>query len=279
MGSEEQNERLATAIAGGRTWTFLAITEPDAGSDATRLRTELRTDATGGYELYGTKRYIGNGSRGTFGVVLARTGPSPLSLRAVLVKAPAPQLRAHALDMVGLRGARISELTFDGLPVEPGDLLGGHLSKLRRGMWGVIQAFNTVRVQVSAMAVGTALAVHDYVRTERREWTVWELAELDTAAAEIEAVRLLTYRAAIEVDADRQRGYHASMAKTAAVALAKRVTTRLPRLLGRGALLEHPLLEKWWRDASAFEFMEGTSHIQRLHVAQGYLKGEAHHVR
>lgn len=272
MGNEEQNTRLATAVADGHTWAFLAITEPQTGSDATRLRAELRPDGKHGHRLHGVKRYIGNGSRGTIGVVLARTGPSPLSLRAALVKAPAAELRTQALDMVGLRGARISEMIFDGLPVGPDDLLGAHLSPLRRGMWGVKQAFNTVRVHVAAMAVGTAMAVHDYVRAERRQWTGAERVELDAAVAGIEAVRRLTYRAAMEVDANTERGYYASMAKFAAGDLAVRTSRRLPRMLGRGALLEHPLLEKWWRDSCAFEFMEGTGHIQRLHVAQGFLK-------
>jgi len=272
LGNEEQNTRLATAVAGGRTWAFLAITEPQTGSDATRLRAELRPDDEHGHRLHGVKRYIGNGSRGTIGVVLARTGPSPLSLRAALVEAPAAELRTQALDMIGLRGARISEMTFDGLPVGPDDLLGAHLSPLRRGMWGVRQAFNTVRVHVAAMAVGTAMAVHDYVRAARRQWTRTERADLEAAMADIEAVRRLTHRAAMEVDANRERGYQASMAKLAAGELAVRISRNLPRMLGPGALLEHPLLEKWWRDSCAFEFMEGTGHIQRLHVAQDYLK-------
>ncbi|GHJ48861.1 acyl-CoA dehydrogenase [Catellatospora sp. TT07R-123] len=270
MGSEQQRERLRAAVADGG-WAFLAITEPEVGSDATALRTELRPAGDGTFRLYGIKRYIGNGARAGVGVVLARTGPGPLALRAVLVEA-GPQLRARPLDMVGLRGARISEMEFDGLPVGPDDLLGEHLSPLKRGMWGIMQGFTTVRVQIAAMAVGTALAVHDYVRAERRTWPAAQRADLDRAHAEIAAVRALTERAAAAVDADRQRTYPASIAKLAAVALARDVCRRLPRLLGRGALLEHPLLEKWWRDTAAFEFMEGTGNIQRLHVAQGRLK-------
>jgi len=278
IGDEDQRGRLATAVADGRSWAFLAVTEPTGGSDVPRLRTELRRDGDG-YRLHGAKRFVGNGSRGKTGVVLARTGPNPLSLRAALIEAPAPGLSAAPLDMIGLRGARISEMTFDGVPVRSADLLGSHLKSLRRGMWGVLQCFNVLRVQVAAMAVGTALAVHEYVRAERREWTVGEVSELDALAAEIESVRLLTFQAAADVDVDRTRGYSAALAKLTAVALCERVCARLPRLLGRGALLEHPLLEKWWRDSAAFEFMEGTSHIQRLHVTQGYLKGESEHAR
>ncbi|GAA2368549.1 acyl-CoA dehydrogenase [Catellatospora methionotrophica] len=277
IGSPEQQERLRSAVADGRGWAFLAITEPDVGSDATALRTELRPAGDGTFRLYGVKRYIGNGARARIGVVLARTGPGPLALRAVLVDGASPQLRARPLDMVGLRGAQISELAFDGMPVGPQDLLGEHLSPLRRGMWGVMQGFTTVRVQIAAMAVGTSLAVHEYVHAQRRGWRTGELAVLDRAHAEIAAVHRLTQRAAAAVDADRRHTHPASLAKLAAVSLARTVTRRLPRLLGRGALLEHPLLEKWWRDVCAFEFMEGTSHIQRLHVAQHCLKNGFDH--
>jgi acyl-CoA dehydrogenase len=277
MGDQAQRERLAAAVADGRSWAFLAVTEPEGGSDASQMRTELRPDGYGGYLLHGTKRYIGNGSRAAIGVVFASTGRGPLSIRAALVQAPAPHLEATPLDMIGLRGARISNLRFHGLPVSADSLLGTHLSPVRRGMWGAIQAFNTVRIQVAAMAVGTALAVHDYVRAELAGLRAGRSAELDAVAARIETARRLIYRAAADIDADRQRGRLASLAKLEAVALARQACGRLPRLLGQGALLEHPLLEKWWRDASAFEFMEGTSAIQRLNVAQGYLKGEVAH--
>lgn len=275
LGDEEQNERLAAAVADGRTWGFLAITEPGAGSDVTRLATELRPDENGAHLLYGDKRYIGNGYRGTVGVVLARTGPGPLALRAALVLDArlGPTLSAAPLDMVGLRGAQISEMAFNGLPVAAEDLLGRHLSPLRRGMWGIQQAFNTVRVQVAAMALGTAAGVYDYVCAERRECSAAARAEIEAAEADIQAARLLVLDAAAELDHDLQAaGRDAATAKLVAVRLARRLSTRLPRLLGRGALIEHPLLEKWRRDCAAFEFMEGTSHIQTLHIAQRRIK-------
>ena len=269
-GSAEQNDRLDAALADGRSWGFLAITEPEAGSDATRLRTELQPDGDG-FRLHGTKRYIGNGARGRIGVVLARTGPNPLSLRAALVDATGPRCRAHPLDMVGLRGARISELVFDGLAVSPGDLLGQHLSPVRRGMAVVMQAFNLIRVQVAAMAVGTAQAIHDYVRAERGRGSRVGESTLDDARGQVDAARDLTLLAAREVDLNPRNGYPASVAKLTATDLARRLSRELPRVLGRGALLEHPLLEKWWRDIGAFEYMEGTSTVQRLHIAHGYL--------
>lgn len=272
LGSPAQVERFYSTIADGRTWAFCAVTEPAAGSDATRLQTELRPDGSGDYLLRGTKRYIGNGSRGSIGVVFARTGSSPLSIRAALVELPAAGAETFALDMVGLRGARLAQLNFADVPVPAADLLGNHLNPMRRGMWGAMQMFNAARLQIGSMAVGTAFAVHDYVCAARASFTAWQRAELAGTKAHIEAARRMLYRAGADVDLDPEHSQLAAQAKLTAVRLAVRVTTRLPRFLGPGALLDHPLLEKWWRDARAFEFMEGTSNIQLLTIAKQHLR-------
>jgi alkylation response protein AidB-like acyl-CoA dehydrogenase len=271
LADDAQRDRFRAALADGRTWAFCAITEPAAGSDAMRMSSRLRTDGDR-YLLSGTKRYIGNAARGAIGVVFARTGPSPVSIRAVLVDVPRPGVHRAALDMVGLRGAQIGELTCTDVVVDRADLLGNHLPTMRRGMWGAINAFANVRVQVGAMAVGTADAVCDYVTAERRELTGSQRAVLTAARAHLDAVRDLLYRAAAEVDVGQGRGHLASLAKYEAVTLGSRLVATLPRLLGPGALLEHPLLEKWRRDVMGMEFMEGTSTMQRLNVAQGYLR-------
>lgn len=135
--------------------------------------------------------------------------------------------RALAVDThPDAMGSHLSELEFNGVPVASHMLLGQHLSVTRRGMWGAIKTFNSMRVQVSALAVGTALAIWEYVAEHRGEVSRAARAELDVAWARVEAARQL-------------------------------------------------MLEKWTRDVHGFEFMEGTSNIQRIHVAQGFRTGEA----
>ncbi len=277
MGDDDQRRYFNSRIRDGQTWTFCAITEPEVGSDAARMTTALTAERAGGYRLNGVKRYVGNGSRGAIGVVFARTGPSPLAIRAAIVEADRTGFNASPLDMVGLRGARLSEMRFTDVPVDEHMLLGSHRSSVQRGIWGAVQAFNNMRVLVGAMALGTAIAVHEYVRGERRWPSRWEAAHLDAYAAEIEWVRALHYQAAVSLDANVNNGHAAALAKLEGVRLVRRATTRLPALLGPGALLEHPLLEKWWRDGFGFEFMEGTGNIQRLTLAQGFLKGKFTH--
>lgn len=267
LGSPEQQELFHRRLADGATWSFFAMTEPDRGNDAANLETRLVQDGPGLYRLHGTKRYVGNGSRGDVGVVFARTGRGPLSIRAALVEVPAPGYQAQSLDMVGLRGARLSEIRLTGVPVPADLLLGTHRTPARRGLWGALRAFNHMRVQVAAMAVGTGLALHGLVRDSRPS-----AAGAEEMAGRLEACRHLVYAAGAAVDREPDAKGLPSAAKLTATRLAVRVSRWAAAALGPAALAEDPLLEKWIRDAFGFEFMEGTTNIQRQHVAKAHLK-------
>jgi alkylation response protein AidB-like acyl-CoA dehydrogenase len=270
LGDEEQRERFHRAVSGEAVWAFFAVTEPGQGSDAAAMESRLIRDGTDGYRLHGTKKYIGNGARGSVGVVFARTGDGPLSIRAAVVESDAPGFRAEGLDITGLRGAALGEIRMDGVPVAAEQLLGRHLPVTRRGLWGAVRVFNTVRPQVAALAVGTGLACADLVRAERPN-----APGADRIRARLEACRDLVYRAGAALDHDPDDGRLPSMAKIAAVAAARETVRWAVRSLGPAALGEHPLLEKWSRDVCAFEFMEGTSDIQRLHVARSRIRQRA----
>jgi alkylation response protein AidB-like acyl-CoA dehydrogenase len=280
LGSHEQKEHFYRRLADGRTWTFFAMTERGAGNDATAMATRLDPDGSRGYLLRGSKRYIGNGARGGIGVVFARTGKSVLSIRAALVELPAPGWSGRRLDMVGLRGAYLSELEFDGVPVARQMLLGEHLPITQRGMWGAIKTFNKMRVQVAALAVGTTLAICEYVAQHRADMYRADMhrarrAGLELATARAEAARQLVYTAAARADHDPESRYLSCAAKLAATRIAVETARWAAVALGPASLIEHPLLEKWSRDVCGFEFMEGTGNIQRIHVARGYQAGDA----
>jgi acyl-CoA dehydrogenase len=244
------------------------MTEPGRGNDASALETRLDRQAAGHYLLRGTKRYIGNGSRGSIGVVFARTGSGPLSIRAALAETPVAGFEATALDMIGLRGACLGEIRLDDVPVPAELVLGRHLPAARRGLWGAVRVFNTMRAHVAALAVGTGLALVDLVRAERPQAP--GAADL---AARLGACRRLVYAAGAAVDRDRGADGLPSTAKVTATALAREASRWAVRSLNSDAIAEHPLLEKWARDVCAFEFMEGTTDIQRQHVARSYRKG------
>lgn len=262
LGSDEQQERFYRALADGRTWTFFAMTEEARGSDAAAMQTRLDPHPDGGWRLNGAKRYVANAVRGGIGVVFARTGPSALTIRAALVHRPAAGFDAHLLDMMGLRGACISELTFDEARVLPEEVLGSHLPASRRGMWGAARAFNVMRAQIAAQALGVGFAALDYVREQRPGWS-----GLDLMSARLAAARALLYDVAARIDGSPDDRRSPSIVKLHATDLAVQVTRWAEYALGPGSLAEHPLLEKWCRDVFAFEFMDGTSNILRLNIA------------
>jgi alkylation response protein AidB-like acyl-CoA dehydrogenase len=270
LGDAAQRDRFFTRMHGGRTWSFFAMTEPGHGSDATALETRLDRGSDGGWRLTGAKRYIGNGAIGSAGVVFGRTGPSPLSIRAALVELPAPGWQARPLATVGLRGAHLSELAFDGVPVAPDMLLGQHLPVTRRGIWGAITTFNNTRIQIAALAVGTTLAMAEYVAAHYPG-----APDADLVQARAEAARELVFAAAARIDQTPERGYLSSAAKLGATRMAVEAARWAAAVMGPAGLLEHPLLEKWTRDVSGFEFMDGTSNIQRMNVARGYQAGDS----
>lgn len=274
LGDAEQKALFYGRLLERPMWTFFALTEPDAGSDANALSTSLTPAGNGNLVLDGRKRYVGNASRASMGVVFARTAPGPLGVTAVLLDTDSPGFRAEPLEMLGLRGARFCALEFDSVPVPADRVLGRHLSPTRRGMWAGTQTFNRLRPGVAAIAIGIARAAHDYVRDERGRLTPGEYDRWDLLRHRIDSVRNLVHLAAMEVDADASRGHPASAAKADACRLAEDATRQACEFFGPRARWEHPLLDKLVRDARGVEFMEGTSDIQKLIVFHGLLTGK-----
>jgi alkylation response protein AidB-like acyl-CoA dehydrogenase len=259
LGSAEQQEAFYRVLADERPWTFFGMTEPKVGSDATAMQTRLDKD----FRLHGGKRYVANAERGGIGVVFARTGPTPLSVRAVIVRNPSPGYTGRALTMFGLRGAALGEMTFDGIEIPRSSLLGAHLPASRRGLWGAARTFNIMRLQIGAQALGVALAIADYVHQLRPRWN-------PLMATKLEAARELLLDCAHDVDNNPDDRRAPSIGKLHATHLAVETARWAEAALAPGGLLEHPLLEKWCRDVHAFEFMDGTSNIQRLTIGTGH---------
>ena len=262
LGTGAQQEFFYRELAENRPWTFFGMTEPAYGSDATAMQTRLDPDSDTGFRLHGTKRYVANAERGDIGVVFARTGSAALSIRAVVLRHPTPGFTGTTLDMLGLRGARIGEMTFDGVPVAPEMVLGKHLPASKRGLWGANRAFNVVRLQIAAQALGVAYAIRDLVCAERPQWIGHDLV-----SARLDAARELLYDVALEVDHAPDDRRPPSLAKLHTTNLAVEIGRWAESVLPPGSLLHHPLLEKWCRDVCAFEFMDGTSNILRLTIA------------
>ncbi|MFJ9695828.1 acyl-CoA dehydrogenase family protein [Kitasatospora sp. NPDC101183] len=274
LGSPEQREWFHDRLVQGPTWTSFALTEPERGSAIGEMGTTLTPQDDGSYRLDGAKRYIGNASRASVASVFARVpGADRLGVTAVLVDTADPGWTAEPLPTLGLRGARIGAVTLDGVHVPAERVLGRHLPPTRRGMWGILAVFNRLRPSVAAIALGIAGSAHDYVAEHRKELRGEELARFEKLGRRIDATRLLTHRAASAVDRRPADGYLASAAKARACELAEDATRSALSFFGPAARLEHPLLDKYARDARGVEFMEGTGTMQRLNLFQGLHTG------
>jgi alkylation response protein AidB-like acyl-CoA dehydrogenase len=278
FGTEEQKQRWLPKLASGETIGAFALTEPGAGSDAASLVTSARK-VHGGYVLNGSKIFITNlGVAGTY-IVMARTGgPGASGVSAFVVEAGTPGLQCgQPFDKMGLHGSPTGELTLTDVHVPDDHLLGGE----GRGFAIAMTALDAGRIGISAQAVGLARgALEDatkYVR-ERHQFG-HAIAEfqgiqfmLADMATQLEAARIMTYRAARLCDAALPFGREASMAKLFATDTAMRVTIDAVQLLGGYGYIEEFPAARRMRDAKACQIYEGTNQVQRVVIARQLLR-------
>ena len=265
-GTPEQVERHVPLLAAGTGLAAFALTEPEAGSDAGALRTEVRDG-----RITGGKQWITNGSFATLYIVFARGGEG---IGAHLVTAGAKGLAVtREEEKLGLNSSSTADLRFDATPAEPLGPPGG-------GMRIALTTLDGGRIGIAAQAVGIAQAALDLATSYARERTAFggpiarlgaiqhKLADMQT---EIEAARALTWRAARLKAAGRPHGVEGAQAKLFASGVARRQTGEAIQVLGGyGYTREFPA-ERYYRDAKVTEIYEGTSEIQRLVIARALL--------
>ena len=276
-GSPEQVERWVPAAARGEAVAAFALTEPDAGSDAAAL--SLRADRDGdGWRLSGSKIWISNAPQADFYTVFARTTPDAGSRGVSAFVVPA--------DRAGLGGERlqllsphpIGRLDFDGVRVEPGELLG----ERDRGFAVAMRTLDLFRPSVGAFAVGMAQAALDAAVAHTRERQAFggRLADLQAVghrlaemAVRTQAARLMVYQAAAAYDA-RLDGVssRSAMAKLFATETAQYVVDTAVQLHGARALQQGHLLEHLYREVRAPRIYEGASEVQLSIIARNLLR-------
>jgi alkylation response protein AidB-like acyl-CoA dehydrogenase len=279
-GTKEQQARLVPDLAAGRKLAALALTEPEAGSDAAALRTRAIKEGDG-YHLSGTKRFITNGSVAGLITVFAVTDPdAPRHQRisCFAVEVPADGFKVSRLEpKLGTRGSPTAELSFDGVRVPAENLIGSE----GQGWELAMKTLDRSRPGIAAQAVGIAQGALDaaaqYARERKQfgqrigEFQMIQgmLAGMD---ARTEAARQLTYKACVEIEAgaaDASRW--ASVAKLIAGDTAMAVTTDAVQVLGGYGYTDDYPVERMMRDAKITQIYEGTQQIQRLVIARALL--------
>lgn len=284
-GTDDQKRRYLPGIAEGRTRAAFGLSEPQAGSDVMGMRTRAvpAGDGSGDWVLTGTKCWMSGVVQADWYCVFAKTGDVASrdhdSVSCFIVERAWDGVSVGSVDRkMGVRGIDTGELILDGVRVPAANVVGG-VGGFRLAMLGL----NAMRPVVAARGIGLAEGALMYaVRYAegremfgRREIDMqgiqWEIAKL---ATEIEAARLLTYRAAWLADRgcfDREWVPFLSMAKYYATELAVRASGTCLQLLGAAGYMADHLTELYYRDARQLTIVEGTSQVQLGLIARGVI--------
>jgi alkylation response protein AidB-like acyl-CoA dehydrogenase len=272
-GTAEQRARFVPPLARGEAFGAFALTESGSGSDASALRTRVEPDGDG-WRITGTKQWITNGGAGGTILLFART---EAGITAFLVAGDAEGLTvAGEAEKLGLHSSSTVDLSLDGVRVEADRVLGEE----GRGFPIALGTLDGGRIGIAAQAVGIAQAAYDVAREYAREREQfgrpiadfqaiqWKLADM---ATEVDAARLLVWKAAWLRDRGEPHGEAGAKAKLFASSVARRQTSEAIEVLGGyGYTTDFPV-ERYYRDAKVTEIYEGTSEIQRIVIARSIL--------
>jgi acyl-CoA dehydrogenase len=276
-GTGEQRERYLPSLATGELTGCFALTEPDAGSDATALKTTAVRDGDG-YVLNGTKCYITNAPIAGLFTVFARTSGGPRGARGIsafLVERGTPGLTTgEPYRMMGQAGSAVGEVRLDNCRVPAGALLGGEEG---RGFTAAMTTLNKQRIHLAALCVGPAIrvlteAVEHAVTRRQFDQRVGDFQLVQGMIADsrtdIHAARSMVVDAARRRDTGEDVRMIASMCKYFASEMCGRVADRAVQILGGAGYLRGSAVERFYRDVRLFRIYEGTSQIHQVTIAK-----------
>ncbi|MFZ0908912.1 MAG: acyl-CoA dehydrogenase [Candidatus Acidiferrales bacterium] len=285
FGTEEQKKKYVVDLAQGKKIGCWSLTEPEAGSDAGGTRTSA-VRQNGDWLLNGAKTFTTNGHYADVCVAMAATDKSKKShgISAFIIEKGTPGFRPGKKEnKLGLRASDTSEVIFSDCRIPAANLLG----KEGEGFVNSLQILDGGRVSIAALGLGMAQGAYEasvkYAKQRKQfgkaiaefQAIQFKLADM---ATQIEAARLLTYRAAWLADRAIARGGDAvrytqesSMAKLYAGEVAVRVANEAVQIFGGYGFIKDYPAEKYYRDVKLCTIGEGTSEIQRLVIARQLL--------
>jgi alkylation response protein AidB-like acyl-CoA dehydrogenase len=277
FGTDEQRARFVPPLARGEGIGAFALTEPEAGSDAGSLRTRAEPDGDG-WRITGAKQWITNGAHASTFLLFARTDrqtSGPKGVSAFVLDADHVRITREE-EKLGLNSSVTNDLAVDGTQVGRDRLL----HEEGKGFAVAMATLDGGRIGIAAQAVGIAQAAFEVAceyAKERRTFgkpiaehqaIQWKLADM---ATELDAARLLTYRAAWLKEQGRPHTEAGAKAKLFASEMARRQTGEAIQILGGYGYTKEFPVERYYRDAKITEIYEGTSEIQRLVIARSVL--------
>ena len=279
FGTPAQHERYLHDMASGRRLGAFALTEPAAGTDA-GAGTCTAILSGDEYVLNGSKIFITNAPFAEVYIVFAKTDPAKgtRGMSAFIVEKDTPGFSVgEAEHKLGIRGSSTPPLYFNDCHIPKDALLDGE----GYGFKVAMQTLDGGRIGIAAQALGIAQAALDASVAYAKERVQfgkpiatlqaiqWMIADM---ATEIDAARLLVYRAASCMDNDRPYSTEGAMAKLFASETATRVAGKAIQIHGGYGYTESYPVERNWRDAKITEIYEGTSEVQRMVIARSALR-------
>jgi butyryl-CoA dehydrogenase len=278
FGTDDQKERFLPLLASGKYIGAFCLTEANAGSDAGAVETTAVYD-NGEYVVNGTKVFVTNGGVCGLAHIFAITDPdNPRSGASVfMVEKNMPGFAVGELeDLCGMRANPVSSLFLEDVRLPETHLLG----RLGDGLKIGLSALDTGRIGIAAQALGIAQAAFETAvkYSKERQQFKKPISSFQTIqnyladmATEIDAARLLLYRACASKDAGQPFGSEAAMAKLYCSTTATRVTNLALQIHGGYGYSKEYDVERYFRDAKVTEIYEGTSEVQRMVVARSVL--------
>jgi len=275
FGTDEQKKRFFAPFLKEMAFASYCLTEREAGSDTSAIRTTARKDGAD-YVINGSKCFITNGGVASLYVVFANSAPEkgPRGLSVIVVPRGTPGLSVGKVeDKFGHRASNTTELFFEDVRVPATNLLG------REGLGFIVamRTFDKTRAAVGAAGVGIARAALEhaieYSKTRIQfgkpiatlQATAFKLAQM---AMDVEAARLVVWRAAWLMDQGKPNGKESAMAKCLGSDVAMRNALEALQIFGGYGYMKDYPVEKLVRDAKLLQIYEGTNEIQRLVISR-----------
>ena len=281
MGSDEQRRKYIPKLASGEWLGCWSLTEPEAGSDAAGTRTKAVRDGDG-WMLNGAKTFTTNAHYADVCVAMAVTDRAAAQhgISAFIVDKGTPGFRAGKKEnKLGLRASATGEVIFESCRLGTGQLCG----KINEGFVDSLKVLDGGRVSIAALGIGMAQGAYDaalkYAKLRKQfgrpisEFQAIQHKLVDMAV-DLDAARLLNYRAGWMLDHGHRVTRESSMAKLFASEAAVRIANEAVQIHGGYGFIKDYPVEKFYRDVKLCTIGEGTSEIQRLVIARQLLKSE-----
>ena len=279
FGTEEQRKKYLPPLGNGQAQACLGLTEPGAGTDVGSTATTAVKDGSD-YIINGKKHFVTNGGFADYLMVLVSTEPGTghrgLSMVIIEKDTPGFSVGRHELKL-GIRGSDTSELLFDNCRIPQANRLGEE----GRGLKISLTILDGGRIGIAAQALGIAQAAYDDAVAYAKERTqfgkpiaefqaiAFKIAEM---ATELEAARLMTYKAAWLKDQGEDYKMASSMAKLYASEASIRITNEALQIHGGYGYVRDFNVERYYRDARITTIYEGTSEAQKIVISRDILR-------